>query len=181
MKHNSCLFVFSVIAIFLLQPLYLQAQLYTTALGLRLSQHAGITLQQQVGKRITVEGMLQHGLLSNQTIVTVLLQKHMHLITKGINMYAGAGPHLTWYPMPPTLKGGDERASATGLSLLAELEAAVGRTLIAIDYKPAFNFGAGIPVYQGEVGLSLRYVLVKQWKSKKSRTPAFLKKDRRSA
>jgi hypothetical protein len=166
---------------FLISACFIQAQSYTTALGMRLSQHAGISLQQRVAGKLTVEGILQHGFLSNQTMLTALLQKHQNLVTKGINMYAGGGPHFTRYKLPRTIKGNSITASALGLSLIGGLEAAIGRALISIDYKPAFNFGTGIPLYQGEAGLSLRYVLLKQSKSKKSRSPAFLKKDRRAA
>jgi len=72
------------------------AQGYITAIGLRYSgsntkSNIGITLQQRVAPKITIEAITEWR--QKEPILTLLGQYHQPLLLKGFNVYAGIGAH----------------------------------------------------------------------------------------
>ena len=72
-----------------INPLF--GQSYTTAGGIRLGTEVGLTLQQRVAKRLTVEGILQQSVGNSaerdEFVITALLEKHNPIISKRLNVY----------------------------------------------------------------------------------------------
>lgn len=137
------------------------AQNYTTALGIRGGTSLGVTLQQRIGERNTIEGIVQHGLLSKQTMATALYEKHIGILGRGANIYFGAGPHIGW-------NGGNSDPEKTQVSnMFAGASAIIGgeikfkRMVFSADYKPAFNLVGSNNMFNGQTGISIRYILVK--------------------
>ena len=136
------------------------AQQYNTALGLRLGSEMGISLQQRIGRRFTVEGLVQHGLSSNATTFTGLLEKHYPILGRNMNLYLGAGPHVGFQPSGAD-KGEGGRTGFAGASVIAGGELRLNRLLFSVDYKPAIHFAGRDKVFDGQTGVSVRYILAK--------------------
>ena len=147
------------------------AQNYTTAGGLRLGTEWGLTLQQRIQKKWTAEFILQSAWNSDRFTFTALGEKHSALLFRGVNLYAGAGPHFGWE------EGGTEAPSTTGvfgLSLVAGGELTLGRFVVSYDLKPAIDLVGGEKPLRWQSGLSVRYVLVKgkvfrKWERKRKK------------
>ncbi|MDH5398479.1 MAG: hypothetical protein OEX02_10050 [Cyclobacteriaceae bacterium] len=152
------------------------AQSYVTALGLRLGNSnyyrtAGLSIQQRIGKNLTIEGIFQSDFGHNTTF-HALFQGHHGLLTKRLNLYAGAG-----------FSAGTEESriddTATGEIITTFGNATMGADLvvgaeitllkynISIDYKPNFNVVGREPWYNGQVGISARAVIIKGKDQKK--------------
>lgn len=76
------------------------AQSYTTAGGIRLGTEWGATLQQRILKRVTLEGILQQGIIKEEFVITGLVERHYPLISKRFNVYLGGGLHKGWTTNP---------------------------------------------------------------------------------
>lgn len=139
------------------------AQTYITTLGVRLGNNtdfrmAGISFQQLVLNKLTLEGILQSDFQKNTTL-HLLAESHQNLISKRLNFYVGAG-----------LSGGIEEFSQKALStpqnktlgadLIAGLEVTLLHWNISLDYKPNFNIYGRESWYQGQVAISARAVLI---------------------
>lgn len=162
-------FLFS--TLFLLCSTWAQSQQYNTALGLRLGGEMGISLQQRIGQRYTVEGLIQQGLTNNTTTFTGLLQKHYPVLGRNMNLYMGAGPHVGLAPAS-TDKDQQGRVGFAGATLIAGGELRLNRMLFSVDYKPAIHFAGRDQVFDGQTGISVRYILVKApQKNKQLRWP----------
>ncbi len=133
------------------------AQAYTTAGGIRLGTEWGLTLQQRIAKRVTIEGILQKGITKDEFVVTALAERHYPLISKRLNFYTGAGLHKGW-------KTNDELSyeNPFGITGIAGLEFTIGRLNLSYDFKPSLNISGGESPFYLHTGISLRYVLVKQ-------------------
>lgn len=129
------------------------AQRYKTAAGIRIgTEEFGVTLQQKVLEKTTVEGMLVFA--PREVTATVLGQRHFPLLGQRFNYYIGGGVH-----------GGHLRDYGTiyGLDAIAGIEYKINGLpfLLSTDIKPAFhlkhenwfNFGGAF---------SIRYVLIKE-------------------
>jgi hypothetical protein len=139
------------------------AQSYGTTLGVRLGNNtdfrmAGISLQQLVMNKVTLEGILQSDFQKNTTL-HLLAESHQNIVSKRLNFYVGAG-----------ISGGFEEYSQKALStpqnktfgadLIAGLEVTLLHWNISVDYKPNFNISGRESWYQGQVGVSVRGVVV---------------------
>jgi len=119
---------------------------------------AGISFQQLVLNKLTLEGILQSDFQKNTTL-HLLAESHQNLISKRLNFYVGAG-----------LSGGFEEFSqkilATpqnktfGADLIAGLEVTLLHWNISVDYKPNFNIYGRESWYQGQVAISARAVVI---------------------
>jgi len=71
MKLKSCLLIslFSFLSI-----LSLQAQSYNTALGVRLDTDWGVSLQQRIANKTTIEGLLQNSFKDDRFLATKALE-----------------------------------------------------------------------------------------------------------
>ncbi|MFT4758212.1 MAG: hypothetical protein ACI9XO_001352 [Paraglaciecola sp.] len=140
------------------------AQLYTTALGLRMGTDWGFTVQQRVLDKVTIEGIMQSSLQREEVMITGMVQQHYPLITKGLNVYMGAGMHKGWNTSEPDVNQIDVPAKTDnpmGVSLVVGGELTLGRLNISYDFKPAFNLKGGEKSFYTQSGVSLRYVIVK--------------------
>lgn len=161
---------------FLLNGLQANAQRYGTALGLRLgnsdiNRTVGLSLQQRVLERITVEGILQTDFSRNSTL-SVLARKHHPIISKRFNYYYGAGLSFgneeSFVKNPSTKEIIHTYGNATtGVDLIAGIEMTLANAVISLDYKPNINLVGREEFYRGQVGLSVRTVLVKSKEQKK--------------
>ncbi len=153
------------------------AQSYFTAGGIRLGTDWGLTVQQRIARRTTLEAIVQSSLFREEGMFTLLAEQHTPLISRRFNMYAGAGLHTGWRTDKP-LYGVDEPAirGPFGLTLIGGVEMTIGRLNLSYDFKPAINISGGEQVFYTQSGLSARYVMVKKpfWEKNKK------KKKRRS-
>lgn len=161
---------------FLLNGIQADAQRYGTALGLRLgnsdiNRTIGVSLQQRVKERITIEGIVQTD-FSRNTTLSVLAQKHHPIISKRFNYYYGGGLSFgseeSFVKNPSTKEINHTYGNATtGVDLIAGVEMTLANAVISLDYKPNINLVGREEFYRGQVGLSVRTVLVKSKEQKK--------------
>jgi hypothetical protein len=147
------------------------AQSYGTSLGIRLGNNdnfrmGGLTLQQQLFNKITLEGIAQTDFSHNHTL-HAMIEHHQNIISKRLNFYVGAGFSGGIEENTSTEKLDNKTVTTTtynnktfGADLIAGLEVTLLKYNIAIDYKPNFNFTGRTSWYQGQIGISLRAVLV---------------------
>jgi hypothetical protein len=139
------------------------AQGYNTALGIRLGQDMGFTIQHRLGKKTTIEGISQYNRRYEESRVTLLIQSHKPILFKRLNIYTGAGPHYMWSQNRET-----QVDPSAGVTLSAGFEIAIGSMNISWDYKPLMNISGGQTGFQGASAISVRYVLFKRKKRNKS-------------
>ena len=160
----------------------LSAQSYTTTAGMRLGTDWGLSVKQRVAKRATLEGILQSSLQREEFILTVLAEQHYPLISRRLNVYAGAGLHKGWN----TSATEAEFQDPFGLSLITGIEFTLGRLNLSYDFKPAINLHGGENGFYSQTAISMRYVLVKgkvfnqKMKAKKKRQKQKARDQRRS-
>ena len=155
-----------------------QAQRYGTAVGLRLGNSnqyrtVGLSAQQRISKRISIEGILQSDFKLNTTF-SALMEKHHPIISKRFNYYYGAG--ASFGVEESFVKDEESKQilhtygnTTAGLDLIGGLELTLLNTVISVDYKPNINLVGREEFYRGQVGISARMVLVKSKEQKKKR------------
>lgn len=147
------------------------AQKYTTAAGIRIGSGIGITVQQHVFNKLTIEGTLQKNLFRSGTTVAAILERHQKIGFKDFNFYLGGGPHAEY--MPATRVYDDKGNSYTvnnnswGISGVAGIELRLKNILVSYDYQPGINIHGGDQLFSSKTGISVRYVFLKQSKKKK--------------
>ena len=152
------------------------SQRYGTAFGLRLgnsdlNRMIGISLQQRIQDRLTVEGILQTDFNRNTTF-TLLAENHRPIISKRFNYYLGAG--LALGNEESFLKNEATREiihtygnQTFGIDLIGGIEMTMANAVISLDYKPNFNISGREEFFRGQVGISARTVLVKSKEQKR--------------
>ncbi len=155
---------------------FAEAQRYGTAVGLRfgnsnLSRTVGITAQQRIMERISVEAILQSDFKFNSNL-SLLLEKHHPIISKRFNYYYGAG--VSFGKEESMVKDETNMQviqtygnATTGIDLIGGVELTLMNTVISLDYKPNFNLAGREEFYRGQMGISARMVLVKSKEQKK--------------
>ena len=149
----------------------ISAQKYITAAGLRVGSGIGLTLQQRIGEKLTVEGIAQKSLFENESYVSALLERHFKLIAKGLNFYVGAGPHMAVNKKNVTDEKGNPvtyTSKGYGASAIGGLEMRLNRMVFSIDYIPSVNFNGGENVFGSRTGISARYILIKAKKKEQN-------------
>ncbi|MES2647926.1 MAG: hypothetical protein V4717_13685 [Bacteroidota bacterium] len=149
----------------------LSAQKYTTAAGIRVGSGIGLTVQQHLWDKYTLEGIAQKSLLRDGMHVAALFERHNKLFFKGLNFYIGAGPHFNYYGNQPV----DDKSvtepgyikNAVGISAIGGFEMRFKRLVLSYDFQPGINFTGGPKVLTTQTGVSARYILVKAKKAKK--------------
>ncbi len=142
------------------------SQSYNTVGGIRIGSEFGITAKQRIAKRITVEGILQKGITNGETTLSLLVEKHVPVLSRRLNFYIGAGVHKGWI--------GDEKIlydNPVGITGIGGLEMTIRKLNVSFDFKPAFNISGGTQKVYSQAALSMRYVFVKR----ESATKKFLK------
>lgn len=144
-----------------LLPALIFAQSYNTALGMRLGTDWGVTVKQRVAKTASLEAIIQSSLQREETQITLLGEQHFPLISRRFNIYAGGGLHKGWATRDGA-EGDPDYKDPFGLSLIAGIEASLGRLNLSYDFKPAVNLSGGSHTIYSQTGISLRYVIVKR-------------------
>lgn len=129
------------------------AQKYNTALGARLGGGTyGITLQQRVASRVTIEGIA--GLREREYSGTVLGQYHFGILGPSLNYYVGAGGHIGH---------NKDTGGFSGLDGLVGVEYKVAflPIVLSFDFKPTLEF-SGDDYARFPTAFSIRYVLFKR-------------------
>jgi hypothetical protein len=141
--------------LFLLAALsqHASAQKYNTALGARLgSGNYGITLQQRVASRVTIEAIA--GLREREYSGTVLGEYHFGILGPSLNYYFGAGGHLGH---------NKDTGGFSGLDALVGIEYKIAFLPVAVsfDFKPTLEFGSD-DYARFPTAFSIRYVFLKR-------------------
>lgn len=136
----------------------LSAQTYMTTGGLRMGTDWGFTIQQRLLDRATGEFIFQSSLQREESIITFLFEHHNPLITKGFNVYYGAGLHKGWISGKENEIVPDD---PFGITAVAGIEFTIARLNLSYDFKPAFNISGGEKNIYAQTGVSLRYVFLK--------------------
>ena len=147
----------------------LNAQAYRTAGGLRFAtgKTIGLTVQQKVLDKVTVEGIFQASSGGGQNSVILLAEQHQKILMKRLNLYYGVGIHKSWYnDNNDNTEGTSSRKNPSGLATVAGLELALGRMVVSWDFQPNLNIFGGDQFLQTTTGFSLRYIFVKPKKKK---------------
>ena len=144
------------------------AQKYRTAAGVRLeSDRFGITLQQKLHEKATIEGIVAIG--AREYSGTALYEWHFPILGKRFNYYLGAGGHIG------NLK---DYGVFTGVDGILGIEYKVNGLpfLLSADVKPAVHFNHEDWVNLSS-GVSVRYVILKEKKPKRKKLWPFGKED----
>lgn len=143
-------------------PLMSQAQ-YITAGGVCIGNNMGLTLQQRVWKKVTVESVFETNLRGDSRF-SATLQRHYNIIFKGFNYYFGAGIHRGWEQVAYL---NDDIDHAWGASGIVGMELMLGRSLLfSFHYRPGINITGGQQISYHQSGLSIRQVFVKDKRNK---------------
>lgn len=136
------------------------AQSYNTAVGMRLGTDWGLTVQQRVAKKTTIELLLQSSLQREETLITLMGEQHFPILTRRLNIYYGGGLHKGW------INESNDQAQPYkdpfGLTFIGGLEFSLGRLNISYDFKPAINISGGEDRFYTQTGISLRYIIIKR-------------------
>jgi hypothetical protein len=172
MQQRLFLFLPAMLMVFITS----NAQQYGTAMGLRIansevSRTLGLTFQQRVANKLTVEGILQSDFNRNTTL-SLLLERHHSLLTKRFNYYYGAGLAFGEEESFVKNKALNEIVHTygnmtSGLDLIAGIEIKVANAVISLDYKPNINLSGREEFFRGQVGISARTVLIKSSEQKR--------------
>lgn len=139
-----------------------EAQKYRTAAGARIeSDRFGLTLQQKLHDRGTIEAIAAVG--SRDYSLTGLYERHFPLLGERFNYYLGAGAHVGNLKDKGVFTGGD-------VILGVEYKVNGLPFLLSADVKPAFHINHEDWI-QLSSGISIRYVLIKEKKEKRSLWP----------
>ena len=128
------------------------AQKYRTAAGLRLGSPYGITVQQAVAQRLTLEGIA--GLASREVSGTVLAEYHFGVLGRSLNYYLGTGGHLGNNKDTGRFGGFD---AIVGI----EYKIAFLPLVLSYDFKPSVEINSN-DWARFPTALSIRYVFLKQ-------------------
>jgi hypothetical protein len=140
----------------------LRAQSYGTAAGARVGDGFGLTIQQQVGDKATVEFIAESVFKSHDWTYSAIYEQHYNIIPfmKFFNFYMGAGPHLYQPAAGSAIKRG------YGVSGIGGVELTLGSFVFSLDYKPLINLSGGNGTFDGQKGFSVRYVIFDRIKAK---------------
>lgn len=154
----------------------LMAQRYGTAVGARLgnsslSRTFGLSIQQRIVDKVTLEGILQSDFGRN-TNLSLLAERHRPIISKRFNYYYGGGIAFgneeSFIKNEETMQIDHTFGNKTlGVDLIAGIEFTIANTVLSLDYKPNINLAGRSEFYRGQAGISVRTVLVKSKDQKK--------------
>ena len=144
-----------VLSIALLSVGSIWAQGYTTAVGVRLGKQMGVTVNQKIINKLSVEGILQHD-SGNGGYAQFLVKRHTNVLTKGVSLYFGGGGHYGY---------GESHDGIKGVSGLAGIELSLFRLNVSLDYMPMFHLShpdeQSTNSFQSAGAMSIRYILLK--------------------
>ena len=151
---------FVTVALCALLPLLLNGQTYNTALGLRWGDGIGITARQRVLKKTSFEGIFYQHHKSEKTIGGIMLDHHMPVLSKRLNLYAGGGIGRVFMEREENVK-----TSYNAVMVNAGLEFTIARLNLSWDFMPVIPVSADEQDLTTLTAFSLRYVLIKKSKN----------------
>ena len=129
------------------------AQKYNTAAGVRLGGgNYGITVQQRVASRVTIEGIA--GLREREYSGTVLGEYHFGILGPSLNYYFGAGGHLGHNKDTGDFGGFDGLVGV-------EYKVAFLPIALSFDFKPSYEINSD-DYARFPTAFSIRYVFAKR-------------------
>ena len=169
---------FSLSLFFLLISCEVYSQAYGTAIGLRVGDGIGATLQQQIQLHTTIEAILQSsGETKKDVTLSLLGEQHHNILFKGFNFYTGGGLYYTWIQQDSNLKV--QPGNPLGITGIVGLEIKLGKLVFSTDVKPSLRIaGDGGKTFEWHTGISVRYVIADRffrndgwmfWKKKKKK------------
>jgi hypothetical protein len=144
--------------LFILLPILGHGQSYDLAMGLRLGTDWGLSIQQRVAKKTTIEAILQNSFRREEAMFTILGEQHLPFITRRFNLYTGGGIHAGWNQGAKDVN----YKAPLGISIIAGLEFTLGNLNLSYDIKPAINLRGGEQFMYIQSGLTARYVILKR-------------------
>ncbi len=148
--RSTCLYIF--IFTLSLSLRETQAQVYRTTGGIRLGNYPGLTINQRILDKTSLEGIVSSN-LEQDGRAHVLIRKHSSIIFRRVNLYAGIGPNLSWY---------EEEENRWGLTGVAGFELTFFRFNVSFDYMPVYQEGVeNTTQLRHTSALSIRYVIAK--------------------
>ncbi len=140
-----------------------KAQSYVNALGLQGGNNdIGITLQQRIFEKSSLEALLSFS--TNHGDLALMYQFHEPLLTKGLNFYVGAGPHLG-------LAGSKFKTVYGGLTGIVGLEMRIPvmPLIFAASLRPQFHLNRPEKNYHINTAISVRYIITRNRDLRKKR------------
>lgn len=133
------------------------AQTYNFSGGLRLGTEIGFTVKYRIADKVTLEGIVQSPIKQEEAITTLLIEKHNSILTKGLNIYYGAGIQKGW-----VLSEIKEYDDPFGVVAIIGAEFNIARVNLSYDLKPAVNIVGGSSPVLLQTGISIRYIFDKR-------------------
>jgi hypothetical protein len=161
-------------------PFPLLSQSYNTALGIRWGDGIGITARQRLMKKTSIEGIFYQHHKTDQTIAAVMLDHHMPVITRRLNLFAGGGVGRASH-----LSEDNVNIAYNAILVNAGLEFTIARLNLSWDIIPVMPLSNQENSLTTLTAFSLRYVLIKKSKTglfqkdKKKRKHKHKRKSRR--
>ncbi len=144
---------------FLFSQFIALGQNYKTAIGIRVGNEIGLTVQQFIQKHQTIEFMLSTGIRNKDARFDLLWQDHYPMLGRRFNAYYGVGLH---YAIPSEINTSFEKQRGIVAMLGGELS--LGKYVVSADLKPIVNLNAGSSqsIFELLPAVSVRYILVKR-------------------
>lgn len=146
------------------------SQSYGTSAGLRFGNNQdyrtiGVTGKQRLIKGVTAEAIIQSDFTANTT-AHMLLARHRPMISKRFNYYYGGGLSVgleeSRQKVPESMQVITTYGNPTmGVDFILGVEMTLMKVNVSLDYKPNINLAGKEQWYAGQVGISVRPVLVK--------------------
>lgn len=161
----------------------IQAQGYTTAVGLRVGAGFGVSATQLVGRRHSVELIGQNRFGTDAFTLTAIGRRHFNLGIRRVNFFLGAGLHKGW-----GYEESGRRADPLGITAQAGAEITLARTSITFDFLPQVHLAGRIVPASFGSAVGVRYVLIERksrirlrrpWESKQEQRERERERDRR--
>ena len=156
----------------------IQAQSYRFTLGLRFSdgysRMLGLTAQNRLAKKLTLESIIQSDFRNNHT-GHVLLERHHNLVTRRINYYYGAGVSFGQEKsFTKNMDTGEKEFTydnnTIGADVIFGFELTMLHLNVSWDVKPNFNLIGRENWITFQTGISVRSVILKNKKKKKKKS-----------
>ena len=145
----------------LVVPVWLTAQSYDAAIGIRVGTEWGATAQlrvPQLHKNFVLEGIVHQAIGKDEGSISLLGKQHQPLLSRRINLFYGAGAHAGWNHETDS-ETGEAFNGPVGLTGVVGLEATFKRINVSYDFKPAVNVTGGESFLYSQTAVSVRYVI----------------------
>jgi len=164
MKSTN-MFKYLLLTICMIYSYSMDAQRYSTAAGVKIGSDYGLTVQQKVSKKMTVQGLYYGGFTNNNIHANVMAQRHFSVFSNRTNIFLGGGLGSHWNYDTEIQQFQDQ---SFVIPFGFGIETTLGRLNISADVMKHLplsevNTGSGNRV----ASVSLRYVIVKDKRAKK--------------